>query len=157
MPQLVKGGKYVFGISQLSAEYQIQIPPEAFSEYELGNTLSIVLIPGSKTSGGFAINSPVRLSQSKLYNLLKPLDYLEKFGTFGVPAYALKNISSRMVVWIPLNKEGRFLLTPELARVLGLEVNHKLVVVKGGYIGPGFVARGPIYEEAMCHPKLKIF
>ena len=35
MPQLVKGGKYIFGWSKVGKEGKIKIPPEAYEEYNL--------------------------------------------------------------------------------------------------------------------------
>jgi hypothetical protein len=70
MPQLAKGGKYVFGISVVKDGYELRVPPEAFREYELNRSGNIILFSGSKTSGGFGINAPHRLLNSKLSDLI---------------------------------------------------------------------------------------
>ena len=57
MPQLVKGGKHVFGWSVVGGEGRIVIPPEAGREYGIREDHTCLLIPGSKTSGGFGLGT----------------------------------------------------------------------------------------------------
>ena len=66
MPQLVKGGKYVFGWSRVSSEGKVMIPPEAFSEYHFMAYNTGILIPGSKTSEGFGLTTLESLRNSPL-------------------------------------------------------------------------------------------
>ena len=37
---------------------------------------------------------------------------------------------------------------------LGIQSNAKLLVVRGSGLALGFVAKGPIYEEALRHPEI---
>ena len=53
MPQLVKGGKYIFGWAKIGNNGEIRIPPEAYHEYDLKKDKNSILFSGSKTSGGF--------------------------------------------------------------------------------------------------------
>jgi bifunctional DNA-binding transcriptional regulator/antitoxin component of YhaV-PrlF toxin-antitoxin module len=55
MPQLERGGKYVFGWSQVSENGVIVIPGEAVGEYGLNPGTEVVLISGSKSSGGLVM------------------------------------------------------------------------------------------------------
>lgn len=57
MPQLVKGGKYVFGWSKVNSEGKITIPQEAFDEYQFKSGTKAFLLPGSKRSGGFVLTT----------------------------------------------------------------------------------------------------
>ena len=52
MPQIAKGGKYVFGWSVIGENGKIVIPDEAVREYHLEPDDKLLLISGSKTSGG---------------------------------------------------------------------------------------------------------
>ena len=70
MPQLVKGGKYVFGWSIISKDGQIIIPPEACKEYNYEINDKVIIISGSKTSGGFSIIKLNQVAKSFLSNLL---------------------------------------------------------------------------------------
>jgi hypothetical protein len=55
MPQLAKGGKYVFGWSKVGDQGEIVIPLEALEEYNLTTDKNVILMSGSKTSGGFGL------------------------------------------------------------------------------------------------------
>ncbi len=57
MPQIARGGKNVFGWSKVGIDGKIVIPPEAIEEYSLNEDDRTILIPGSKTSGGFGLSS----------------------------------------------------------------------------------------------------
>jgi len=56
MPQLVKGGKYVFGWSKVNDEGKIVIPSKAFIEYHFKAGEKIILLSGSKTWGGIWVD-----------------------------------------------------------------------------------------------------
>ena len=66
MPQLVKGGKYVFGWSVVSKDYRIVIPEEAMLEYRMEPREMVILLSGSKTSGGFSVARKSVLKESNL-------------------------------------------------------------------------------------------
>ncbi|MBN1316633.1 MAG: hypothetical protein JXA42_14240, partial [Anaerolineales bacterium] len=55
MPQLVPRGKYIFGWSLVGDDGRVIIPPEAFTEYGFTDGENILVIPGSKRSGGFGL------------------------------------------------------------------------------------------------------
>jgi len=40
---------------------------------------------------------------------------------------------------------------------MGVEPGDRLLTVRGNCYGLGFVAQGPIYEEAAKHPELEVF
>ena len=43
MPQLNKGGKFVFGLSVIHENRSVQIPPQAINEYRLSNENKIII------------------------------------------------------------------------------------------------------------------
>jgi hypothetical protein len=55
MPQLAKGGKWVFGWVVVGKRWRITIPPEAYREYGFQPGDEVVFLRGSKHSGGFSI------------------------------------------------------------------------------------------------------
>ena len=57
MPQITKGGKFIFGISHIREDLTIQIPEQAVHEYALTDIENIILITGSKATGGFCITT----------------------------------------------------------------------------------------------------
>jgi len=70
MPQLAKGGKYVFGWSIIGKDGGILLPEEARYEYQLEPGERVILMPGSNTSGGFSISKKSRIERSKLSDIL---------------------------------------------------------------------------------------
>ena len=49
--------------------------------------------------------------------------------------------------------DGWVTVPPEV----GVKPGDRLLAVRGSRYGLGFVARGPIYEEAVKHPELEVF
>jgi len=60
MPQLAKGGKWVFGWVVVRAGKKITIPPEAYREYGFQAGEEILFTRGSRPSGGFGIGRATR-------------------------------------------------------------------------------------------------
>ncbi len=55
MPQLVKGGKWVFGWVVVGPQREITIPPEAYHEYGFQAGDQVIFLRGSRRSGGFSV------------------------------------------------------------------------------------------------------
>ena len=70
MPQLNKGGKYVFGWSVIGADGTICFPSMAQSEYNLTSESEIILFTGSKITGGFCVTNQKMLASSPLKHIL---------------------------------------------------------------------------------------
>lgn len=127
MPQLAKGGKWVFGWSIVGPNGEFQIPPEAYNEYGFRPGESIIITRGSRTSGGFGLGRPERLSNSPL--------------------------QSRFIGHVRMGAGGRVSLPPEA----GVQPGERLITVRGSGLALGFLQRGPVYEEALRHPELTTF
>lgn len=127
MPQLAKGGKWVFGWVIVGQEGEIQIPPEAYSEYGFQTGEPVVFTRGSRRSGGFGLGRDERLAQSPIRSRI-----LEN-----------GNIREQMRVILP--------------KTLKLQPGERLLVVRGSGLALGFLQQGPIYEEAMRHPEIQVF
>ena len=155
MPQLVKGGKYVFGWTTISNELQIRIPDEAFDEYKLFKADKIVLISGSKASGGFGTCSTDSLIKTKFsHNLVKLTGYIKETDSFAAGNLEIIRSGGRWLCWTYLDKKKYFRLSDELLSLLGLKAGDRLLVARGSGIGPSFIARGTIYNEALKHTDL---
>ena len=128
MPQLVKGGKWVFGWVVIGPLGELTIPPEAYREYGFQAGDEVTFLPGSRRSGGFGLGTRRLLSQ-----MPEPLQ-------------------SRVLARAHIGEDGR-LVVPD---AVGLRTGDRLLVVRGSGRALGFVARGPIYEEALKHPELEV-
>ena len=129
MSQLVKGGKWVFGWVLVGPQGEVTIPPEAWEEYGFQAGDEVILLPGSRRSGGFGLSTPQLLEQ-----VSEPL---------LTRALARGHIAKVRRVAVPPG--------------IGIQPGDRLLAVRGSGRALGFVAKGPIYEEALKHPTLDIF
>ena len=53
MPQMNKGGKFVFGESVIRPDGWARLPPQAAEEYRIASEGKVYLFTGSKMTGGF--------------------------------------------------------------------------------------------------------
>jgi acyl-coenzyme A thioesterase PaaI-like protein len=126
MPQIAKGGKWVFGWCMVGQGFEIQIPPAAYTEYGFQPGECAILLRGSQRSGGFSIGRPMRLANSPL--------------------------QSRFFSQVMIGEAGRVVLPPDA----GAQPGERLLVVRGSGLALGFLQRGPIYEEALKHPEIEL-
>ena len=127
MPQLAKGGKWVFGWCVVGPASEIQIPPEAYIEYGFQQGETAIVIRGSKRSGGIGIGQPEKLNNTVL--------------------------QSRIVGQTTIGADGRV----ALPSVAGVQPGERLLVVRGSGLALSLLQRGPIYEEALKHPEIEVF
>ncbi|MBD3285616.1 hypothetical protein GF359_04095, partial [candidate division WOR-3 bacterium] len=139
MPQLVKGGKYVFGWSQVTEEGRIMIPPEAFAEYKLEGCGKVILMSGSRRSGGFGLTTVDRIKDTPIGQVL---DELPELASCSIPEGEPLSKKSRTYCWIRLTSEGRFTVPPDTLRIYGIEPGQKVLVARGSGLVLGFPARG---------------
>ena len=79
MPQLNKGGKYVFGLSAISNRREILFPAETLEQYPVQKEGRIIIFTGSKITGGFCVTSKQLLGQSKLKHILDDCPALSQY------------------------------------------------------------------------------
>lgn len=127
MPQLVKGGKWVFGWVVVGKNGKIQIPGDAYEEYGFREGEKIVFTKTSKTSGGFGIARKEIFDKSML------------ISTHHLASSIME--ADRMVA-----------LHPQLDATSG----DKLLAVRGSYLSLSFIKHGPIIDEAEKHPELDV-
>ena len=129
MPQLIKGGKWVFGWVIVGPRGELSIPPAAWDEYGFQVGDEVTYIAGSRRSGGFG------LSHARLL------------------AKAMASLQTRALARGRVDEAGR-VVTPATVAV---PPGQRLLVVRGSGRALGFVTRGPIYDEALLHPELEMF
>lgn len=127
MPQMDKGGKWVFGWSVVGSDSEIQDPLEAYTEYGFQPGETLIVTHGSRGSGGFAIGRPEKLGASPL--------------------------QSCCVSQVKISAAGQVTLPPEI----GVWTRERLLAVRGSGLALGLLQHGPIYEEALKHPEIEIY
>jgi len=131
MPRLVKGAKWTFGWVVVGPDRQMTIPPEAWREYGFRAGDEAVFTPGSLKSGGCGISTPALMAEAS-----------GKIGGAGLRELGRSRFGDDNVV-----------LPPEV----DVRPGDRLLAVRGSCFALGFVARGPIYKEALEHPELEVF
>jgi hypothetical protein len=131
MPRLVKGAKWTFGWAVVGPEREIVIPPQAWDEYGFQAGNEAVFAPGSRKSGGFSISASALMAEAD-----------GRMGGTGSRVLGRSRFGDGWVV-----------VPPEV----DVKPGDRLLAVRGSRYGLGFVAHGPIYEEALKHPELEVF
>jgi hypothetical protein len=154
MPQLVKGGKFVFGWSVVGNNGKIKIPPKAFKDYSFKIGEKVVLISGSKTSGGFSIAKLTKLQNSPMNSILQQIE-----GVFDnkIPNNRTIHYKNRYYCWTTIREEDCIILPDEIMKTYGIAIPTKVLAVRGSGLGLSFISRGSIYQEALHHPEIKAF
>ena len=153
MPQLVKGGKNAFGWTRVGPDGRIVVPPAVLEEYRLKEGERLLIMPGSRTSGGFVIGSPRALRRSLLGAMPDALPELD--GRRAVEG-AVVELRGKAFAWTVLNG-GAVAIPLEILARFGVTPGNDLLVVRGSGLAPSFIAKGPIAEEARRHPELEMF
>ena len=151
MPQLVKGGKYVFGWSKVGEKGKIIIPHEALQEYNLES--HAILMPGSTRSGGFGLTTLDLLRGSPLAAFLDKNPQLAKFE---VPEGEPVEIDGRLYCWVRI-RNGTITVPFKTLAHYHINPGDLLLSVRGSGIALGFPVKGPIIEEAQTHSEIKVF
>ena len=145
MPQLNKGGKFVFGLSVIHENSSIQFPPQAIKEYQLLSENKIIIFTGSKITGGFCVTSYPLLSSSKLSHILKECPQLIDVS---VSPGTLIPYKGRSYTWLPIKKDGTIILSAGLMDQLNLHVGTELLSIRSSDIAFTMGAKGPLMKKA---------
>ncbi|MGD9117749.1 MAG: hypothetical protein PVJ08_03315 [Dehalococcoidia bacterium] len=154
MPQLVKGGKFVYGLSRIGPQGDIVIPPQAMKEYGYAAGDNVIVMSGSRTSGGFGLTQKRLLEKSELKAMVEALPGLMNFRI--AEAETIEN-EGRFFCWTIIKDGGCVNLPDSTLADYGLKAGDVLAVGRGSYLSIAFIARGPILEEALKHPELEVF
>lgn len=147
MSQLVKGGKYAYAWVNIRQTGSMTIPPEAVQDYRLEPDEIVVLIPGSKGSGGFSVVPQRNIKDSPLNPLKNNCDVQED----------KVQVSHGKPFTVTRLEGERVNLPMETLEAFGIEKGDRLLAVRGSGMGPSFLVKGPIKEEALKHPELEEF
>lgn len=145
MPQLNKGGKFVFGRSRVGEDGSLRIPPQAVEEYGLCREDRVYIFTGAKATGGFCVTRRGLLAPSKLGHILRENPALDGFA---LPAGRLISYKGRRYGWLPLLPQGRLSLASALLEKLMLVPGAELLCIRSSDIAFTLGAKGPLLERA---------
>lgn len=154
MPQLAKGGKYVFGWCVIGKSGDFLIPEEARLEYRLKPGEKVILMPGSRTSGGFTICRISMIKQSIFSEILLQVPGL---ANLEIEPGRIVSVGNRSLCWFTIRDDGSLALSAPALDAYGVTPGNRLLAVRGSNVGVGMIVRGPIIEEALKHPEIEVF
>ena len=132
MPRLVKGAKWTYGWVLVDQNGTISIPSQAQRDYGFHKDDEAIFTPGSKRSGGFGLSTPALMHKASQH---------------------LQGSRLRELGRTRFEQGGRVTLPVEI----GPRPGDRLLTVRGSCYALGFVAKGPIYNEALKRPLLECF
>ena len=145
MPQMNKGGKFIFGKSLIRTDGTLRIPPQAMEEYHIADERKVYLFTGSKITGGFCVTRKGLLHPSKLGHILDDtpplLDYSAGSGEFI-------KYKGRSYCWVEISQEGQILLTKKMMDFLKVRSGMELLSIRSSDIAFTMGAKGPLLEKA---------
>lgn len=145
MPQMNKGGKFIFGISILRDDLSIQFPTQAIEEYDITSEGKVFLISGSKTTGGFVVTRKGMLYDSKIGNILKDTAQL---CNYELPQGKFVKYKGRLYCWLSISTNGKIQFTSDMMNTLEINIGHKLLSIRSSNIAFTMGAKGPLLEKA---------
>lgn len=151
MPRLVKGGKYVYGWSKVAGDGKIVVPKEALTDYKFEVPCKVILLPGSKSSGGFGLTTPSMLQCSRLSVVL---DREPRLAGFQLREGETVAVGTRTYCWVNLNGNGEFVVPVKALNMYGVNLGDRLLVGRGSGLALAFIVRGSIVAEAEKHANL---
>ena len=145
IPQMNKGGKFIFGKSLIRTDGTLRIPPQAMEEYHIADEGKVYLFTGSKITGGFCVTRKGLLHPSKLGHILDDtpplLDYSAGSGEFI-------KYKGRSYCWVEISQEGQILLTKKMMDFLKVRPGMELLSIRSSDIAFTMGAKGPLLEKA---------
>lgn len=155
MPQMNKGGKFIFGKSRVREDGTILLPPMAASEYAIASEGRVYLFTGSRTTGGFCVTRKGLLLPSKLGHIL--LENPDLFN-YSLPEGSFIPYKGRAYCWIGISPDGLLRLTPDMLGFLQLASGMALMCIRSSNIAFTMGANGPLFEREKDYAgQLEIF
>ena len=145
MPQMNKGGKFVFGKSLVRDDLTVNIPEQAISEYDITSEKKVYLISGSKKTGGFIVTRKGLLYSSKIGNILKDNPDL---CNYSLEEGKFIKYKGRLYCWIAISDSGAIQLTEDLMNILDISIGARLLAIRSSDIAFSMGAKGPLLEKA---------
>ena len=140
MPQIAKGGKFVFGWSEISPGLQVRIPPQTYREYNLKWKEQ----SDGKQTRRVCVTTKSLLEGSVMGQLFcehpQLADYQTKVGD-------LLKYKGRLYGWVSMNGEV-VQLTDNVLKKLGLKIGDRLLSIRGSNIAFVMAVKGPKIEAA---------
>lgn len=145
MPQMNKGGKFIFGMSLIRENLTVHLPTQAVAEYNITAEGKVYLFTGSKSTGGVCVTRKALLEPSKLGHILTNTPALQNYQTEEGEFVPYKG---RSYCWVNISEHGTIQLTDEMMSFLGLKIGMELLSIRSSDIAFTMGVKGPLLEKA---------
>ena len=145
MPQMSRGGKFIFGASIIRPDGLVQFPPRAVEEYSITSEGKVYLFTGSKSTGGFCVTRRGLLLPSKLGHILTEIPKLLRHEA---PAGTFISYKGRAYCWTIVTEAGEIRLSEKMMTFLHLEPGMRLLAIRSSNIAFTMGSKGPLLEKA---------
>lgn len=145
MPQMNKGGKFIFGKSLIREDLTIHLPTQALTEYNATSEGKVYLFTGSKVTGGFCVTRKGLLEPSKLGHILTDNPALQNYQTSEGEFIKYKG---RSYCWVNISDNGVIQLNQQVLDFLNLKIGIQLLSIRSSDIAFTMGAIGPLLERA---------
>lgn len=145
MPQMNKGGKFIFGKSLIRHDLTIHLPSQALAEYNATSEGKVYLFTGSKVTSVFCVTRKGLLEPSKLGNILTDNPALQNYQTAEGEFIKYKG---RSYCWVTISENGVIQLNQQILDFLNLKIGMKLLSIRSSDIAFTMDATGPLLERA---------
>lgn len=145
MPQMNKGGKFIFGKSLIRDDLTIHLPTQALAEYNATSEGKVYLFTGSKITGGFCVTRKGLLEPSKLKHILTDNPTLQYYQTAEGEFVKYKG---RSYCWTNISKRGVIQFNQQMLNFLNLKIGMELLSIRSSDIAFTMGAKGPLLEKA---------
>lgn len=145
MPQMNKGGKFIFGKSLIREDLTIHLPPQALSEYNATMEGKVYLFTGSKITGGFCVTRRGLLEPSKLGHILTDNLSLQNYQ---IAEGEFIKYKGRSYCWVNISENGVIQLNQQILDFLNLKIGMELLSIRSSDIAFTMGATGPLLERA---------
>lgn len=145
MPQMNKGGKFIFGKSLIRNDLTVHLPTQALTEYNATAEEKVYLFTGSKVTGGFCVTRKGLLEPSKLGHILTDNPALQNYQT---TEGELVKYKGRSYCWVNISENGVIQLNQQILDFLHLKIGMNLLSIRSSDIAFTMGAKGPLLEKA---------
>lgn len=147
MPQITKGGKYIFGWSKIRANGALTFPAEVVHEYKLEQETAVYIVSGSKQTGGFCVMPEPLLLHSPLKSILRENPQL---ANRNLEEGALISYKGRKYGWLAL-KDSSVRLSAALLHALELTAEDMLLCIRSSNIAFTMGVKGSLIDKAKAY------
>lgn len=145
MPQIAKGGKYVFGWSRIGRDGRLVLPPDALKEYGIEPGDRVILVSGSKSTEGFCVSRRGLMERSIMKGLFEENPSLGKYKT---PEGECVRYKGRLYCWMTVREGGTLSLGDGTMSAFSLKRGDNLLSIRGSNVAFVMGAKGPLIAHA---------